>query len=316
VNRWQMDIFRSANIVELRPGRRVRVFHHIAASGGSAAKAAILFCHGSMASMLQYRANIEYAMNRGDLDILAYDWLGCGGSEKPRDWDAYSTSELLLDLEAAYCHLLRAGPKGIPSILVGHSFGTSLVTQFDAELRAAAAADIFESSDSALLPPPAALCLISPSDGENLGAALAVFRLPEFALRALQPSMNDSFATAALHPSTSESIRREMMSISEANEMHVCKAFYRQISWRDSEVAKAAGPALCISGDADGLISVDDARKAAMQLGQAAFHVIGPASHQVMAEQAEATNSLLAKLIDNVIAGEDALHGLDRLPDS
>merc|ERR1740117_677952 len=107
----------------------------------------MLFCHGSMASMIQYRANIEYSMSRGDLDVLAYDWLGCGGSEKPRDWDAYSTPNLLEDLEAAYCRLIKDLPKGTPAIVVGHSFGTSLVTQFAAESRSAVAADIFESTD-------------------------------------------------------------------------------------------------------------------------------------------------------------------------
>jgi len=305
-----MDVFRTAEIIELRPGRRVRLLQHKA----SDAKASLLFCHGSMASMLQYRANIEYAMSRGDVNILAYDWLGCGGSEKPRDWDAYSTPNLLLDLEAAYCRLIKDAPLGTPCIVISHSFGTSLATQFDAETRSAIAADIFESSlGSALLPPPTALCLMAPSDGECFGSEMSVFMLPEFALRGLQPSMTASFAKAALHPDASEAVRKETLSISEANEMHVCKAFYRQWSWRDPVTAKCAGPALCIHGDSDGLIPVENARKAASQLGQSAFHVIASASHQVMSEQPEATNALLGTLIENVTSGRDALHGLQQL---
>lgn len=307
------DIFATAGMVELRPGRQVRLFHHKAAGD---VKACMLFCHGSMASMIQYRSNIEYAMSRGDLDVLAYDWLGCGGSEKPRDWDAYSTPNLLEDLEAAYCRLIKDLPKGTPAIVVGHSFGTSLVTQFAAESRSAVAADIFESTDeggSALLPPPTALCLMAPCFGESGDAALAVFRLPEFALVALQPSMTAAFAKGALHPDTSEAVRRETLAVSEANEMHVCKAFYRQLCWREEEAAKCSGPALCISGDSDGLVSVESARKAAGQHEEVAFHVIAAASHQVMAEQPAATNALLATLIDNVIARRDPLQSLDRL---
>lgn len=308
-----MDVFQTAEIVELRPGRRVRLWHHKA---GGTASARLLFCHGSMASMLQYRACIEYVRSRGDCDILAYDWLGCGGSEKPRDWDAYSTPNLVIDLEAAYCRLLKGGCKNTPSILVGHSFGASLVTQFDAETRSAIANDIFEctdSNDSALLPAPAALCLISAGDGEGLGGGLAVFYLPEFGLRMLQPTMNTAFVKASLHPATHETVQREALSISEANEMHVCKAFYRQIQWRDPGTAQCAGPALCIHGGNDGVIPLEQGRKAASQYGQAAFHVIDQASHQVMEEQPEATVALLGRLIDNVIAGGDLLQGLDKL---
>lgn len=309
-----MSFFCTAEVLELRPGRRLNVWQHKAHSD---AKANLLFCHGSMASMVQYRQNIEYAISRGDLNILAYDWLGCGGSEKPEDWDAYSTPELLLDLEAAYCRLIKDAPNSTPTVVVGHSYGTSLVTQFDAEARSAVAADIFESTpgsnDSSLLPPPAALCLLSTSDGTCFGNDMAVFMLPEFVLCALQPKMTAAFAKAALHPATSEEIRREAIAVSEKNEMRVCKAFYRQCSWRDPEAAQCAGPALCVHGDADGLIPLENARAAAAQHAQAAFHVVGPASHQVMSEQPEATNALLGTLLDNVISGQDALQGLDRL---
>jgi pimeloyl-ACP methyl ester carboxylesterase len=308
-----MDVFDGAEVVELRPGRYIRVLH-LKAEGTATAR--LLFCHGSMASMVQYRSCIEYVRNRGDCDILAYDWLGCGGSEKPRDWESYSTPELLLDLEAAYCYLLKGGCRATPTILVGHSFGASLVTQLDAEVRSALANDIFECSDgndSALLPAPAALCCISTSDGEGLGGQLAVFYLPEFGLKMLQPSMTSAFAKMALHPTTDERVQREALATSEANEMHVCKAFYRQIQWREPETAKCAGPALCLHGDSDGVIPMEQGRRAASQFDQAAFHVIHKASHQVMEEQPEATVALLGRLVDNVIAGGDVLEGFDKL---
>lgn len=308
-----MDVFQAAEVVELRPGRRVLLLHHKA---NGTASARLLFCHGSMASMRQYRACIEYARGRGDCDILAYDWLGCGGSEKPRDWDAYSTPNLLLDLEAAYCRLLKDGSRSTPSILVGHSFGASLVTQLDAETRSALANDIFEcsdSNDSALLPAPSALCLMSTGDGEGLGGGLAMFYLPEFGLRMLQPTMTSAFAKSALHPGTKETVQRESLAVSEANEMHVCKAFYRQIQWRDPAAAKGAGPALCIHGDSDGVIPLEQGRRVASQFDQAAFHVVERASHQVMEEQPEATVDLLGRLIDNVIAGGDFLQGFDKI---
>eukprot|EP00931_Biecheleriopsis_adriatica_P012500 TRINITY_DN113660_c0_g1_i1.p1 TRINITY_DN113660_c0_g1~~TRINITY_DN113660_c0_g1_i1.p1 ORF type:complete len:319 (+),score=44.24 TRINITY_DN113660_c0_g1_i1:33-959(+) len=302
-----MDIFQSAEVgVELRPGRHVRLLHHRADN----AKAKVLFCHGSMASMLQYRSNIEYVINRGDCDVLAYDWLGCGGSAKPRDWNAYSTPNLLKDLEAAYSRMLAEGSKGAPAILIGHSFGTSLVVELDAVLRANASRTLEETP----LQPPEALFLIATCDGRSLkNAAANLFRLPEFALRWLQPTMTAGFAQMALHPDTSQAIREEAVSISEANEMHVCKAFYRQLSWCTAETASAAGPALCIHGDGDGLIPVENGRLGAAQLRRAAFHVLGPASHQVMSEKPQETNALLGTLINNVNAGCDVLQGFDLL---
>eukprot|EP00421_Protoceratium_reticulatum_P038281 CAMPEP_0168468016 /NCGR_PEP_ID=MMETSP0228-20121227/57486_1 /TAXON_ID=133427 /ORGANISM="Protoceratium reticulatum, Strain CCCM 535 (=CCMP 1889)" /LENGTH=152 /DNA_ID=CAMNT_0008483755 /DNA_START=97 /DNA_END=551 /DNA_ORIENTATION=- len=149
-----------------------------------------------MASMLQYRAMVEHAIGRQDLDVLAYDWLGCGASARPRDGAAYATPALLADLEAAYRRLL--GPEGdssqVPTVFVGHSFGTSLVTQLSADLHNAAAAS------APGLRPPAALFLLAASDGAGTRGKTAIFHLPEFALDRLQPALTAGFVKMALHP--------------------------------------------------------------------------------------------------------------------
>eukprot|EP00427_Karlodinium_veneficum_P004857 CAMPEP_0169161516 /NCGR_PEP_ID=MMETSP1015-20121227/57089_1 /TAXON_ID=342587 /ORGANISM="Karlodinium micrum, Strain CCMP2283" /LENGTH=248 /DNA_ID=CAMNT_0009233383 /DNA_START=69 /DNA_END=812 /DNA_ORIENTATION=- len=241
-------------------------------------------------------ANTEHVLNMPEVEAIVILLLTTG-------WVAVVRKSRGIGMPIQLPICFKDGSRSTPSILVGHSFGASLVTQLDAETRSALANDIFEcsdSNDSALLPAPSALCLMSTGDGEGLGGGLAVFYLPEFGLRMLQPTMTSAFAKSALHPGTKETVQRESLAVSEANEMHVCKAFYRQIQWRDPAAAKGAGPALCIHGDSDGVIPLEQGRRVASQFDQAAFHVVERASHQVMEEQPEATVDLLGRLIDNV----------------
>jgi len=300
--------------VELRPGRWVRLFHHRAPGAGPPA-ARVLLCHGSMASMAQYRSIVEGLLPRRDLDVLAYDWLGCGASSKPADWDAYSTPNLLADLEAAYCRLVgpedsvKEGPSlGVPTVFVGHSFGTSLVTQFAAELASKASG---AAAAAGALPPPAALCLMSPSDGASAKGKTGIFHLPEFCLNWLQPTMTAAFTKMAYHPETDPEVVAEGRAISASNKMYVCKAFYRQMTWCPPESAALAGPALVIHGEEDGVVPAEEGRRVADSFGdQAVFRTVPKASHQLMMERPAETLALLEALIDNVAAGREALSGL------
>lgn len=60
-----------------------------------------LLVHGSAASLTQYLP-LAAALKKAGHGFLCYDWLGCGGSEKPDDWKAYAFHELYLDLKAIY----------------------------------------------------------------------------------------------------------------------------------------------------------------------------------------------------------------------
>lgn len=295
--------FAAAAPVELRPGRRVHLLHRRAPAGPVAR---VLLCHGSMASMAQYRAVIEGLLRRHDLDVLAYDWLGCGASSKPREWEAYSTPNMLADLEAAYQMLL--GPEGAstsaPSVLVGHSFGASLAVQLAADLASTAA------GAAGALPPPAALCLMAPGDGASAAGKTGIFYLPEVCLSLLQPVMTASFTRMAFHPETNDDVIEEGRAISAANEMHVCKAFYRQMAWCPPTVAAAAAPALVLHGEHDGVVPAEEGRRVADSFqGNAVFRTLARASHQLMMERPMETCDLLETLINNVTAGHGALKG-------
>ena len=50
---------------------------------------------------VQYAAQIGPLHNAG-FATAAYDYLGCGRSEKPNQYDAYAASELYADLQAFF----------------------------------------------------------------------------------------------------------------------------------------------------------------------------------------------------------------------
>jgi len=69
--------------------------------------------------MRQYAPLIRRLEDFGH-DVVAYDCLGCGSSDKPLDWYAYSTQAHRDDLLAIWREHAHQR-----TILVGHSYGTS-----------------------------------------------------------------------------------------------------------------------------------------------------------------------------------------------
>lgn len=96
-------------------GRRIHVFHR---DGGSPA---LLLLHGFPSSSYDWRALLDL---EGDRAILAFDFLGFGLSDKPRDhlytlgWQADLTEDLV-----------RRHLAGRPVFLVAHDMGTSVATE-------------------------------------------------------------------------------------------------------------------------------------------------------------------------------------------
>ena len=77
------------DMVEVRPGRTLAVHARLRAD----ADKIVFFVHGSCASMLQWRAQIE-ALADGGHSVVAFDCFGCGRSPKPSVWAAYSFANL------------------------------------------------------------------------------------------------------------------------------------------------------------------------------------------------------------------------------
>ncbi|KAG8468096.1 hypothetical protein KFE25_007148 [Diacronema lutheri] len=245
--------------------------------------------------MGQFDAQVDALAQRQDTSLLAWDWLGCGASEKPREWSAYSPPELLADVEAALA-LLCADGGDAPVLIVAHSYGCSLVVEL---LRARPALQ------------PAALVLMSTSDGREVLAQLGIFALPVLALRALQPALTVAFCRGAFHPRTDAAIVARGRAVSAANDMWVCRALYRQMRWATPNAASAVRcPVLAVHGDDDQVISAASGRAWLARFGGAsAFVGVETASHMCMMEQPAAVSALLRRLADNLVARRAPLAG-------
>jgi len=157
-------------LVEVRPGRSLAVHARLR----PAAAQTLVFVHGSAASMLQWREQIEHFAESHT--VVAFDAYGCGRSPKPQQWAAYSFAALAADLAAV---VERYSAPGSQTVLVAHSAGCSLSI-------AAACASLKE--DGAVGSRVGGLCLLG--GYVDAPAAHPVFYLPVTLLRLIQPVLS------------------------------------------------------------------------------------------------------------------------------
>ena len=275
------------SLIEVRPRRTVAVFTRLNPS----ATTRIFFVHGSCASMIQFQACIEHFAS--SCEIVAYDFYGCGRSPKPRDWDAYSFEALKADLVAIMQHYSSSSDKR--NIIVAHSAGCALSL--------AAAAD----AEPAL--PLHGLCLMGGFADRR--PTHPVFYLPVKVLEYLQPTLSAGFADRALHAKTRKgetAAHRTLLELSAevsgGNEMHMCKAYYRQMSAPPAEAIRRLGatrlPIMLMAGEADLLVPLASTSALNVLLPTAEMRVVPQTSHQMMQENPEAVCTNVTDLIDRV----------------
>jgi pimeloyl-ACP methyl ester carboxylesterase len=246
--------------------------------------ATLFFIHGSMASLSQFRFQIEFFSSKFK-KIVAYDYFGCGKSPKlPDSWESYSTEEHMKDLIFLFdLHKTTA------NFLIGHSYGTNQVVRLALEPK-------FHKYIFGVV-------MISYAIIKDGGHPL--FFLPEFILNWIQPKLSQGFLNMALHPLTRDKktpahviLMQECIARSNSNSMHVAKSFYRQMKSVKEEDVRNNFPSntqiLLLCGDSDPLTPIEMARTFASWItngeSRIRLEVIGPAAHQVMEEQPEETN--------------------------
>mmetsp|Transcript_16313 Transcript_16313/g.39410 ORF Transcript_16313/g.39410 Transcript_16313/m.39410 type:complete len:343 (-) Transcript_16313:551-1579(-) len=287
---------------EIRPGRSVNVLHlPFSPTGGSADDLTIFFAHGSMANMQQFETQILHF--RGRCHVVAYDAFGCGRSPKPRDFSAYSFQEMMADMETIF-----AKYKTRRNIVVGHSFGTSLLFNLGARLGTAGGVDGIVAIAPAFAP-----------DHFPQGP-VKLFKAPLLVLELMSLSglLRNGYAARALHPETVEcktDTHKRLMKRLEAsagsNPMHICQAFYQQIQWADPDViAKVPSEVSIIVGEADKLTPAPWAAALHELLQESnsqrttELHVIPTTSHQVMQEKPEEVAGLIESFVRNRVGVE------------
>mmetsp|Transcript_12317 Transcript_12317/g.18671 ORF Transcript_12317/g.18671 Transcript_12317/m.18671 type:complete len:289 (-) Transcript_12317:200-1066(-) len=244
----------------------------------------LFFVHGSMASFVQF-IDIITAF-QSDYNIVAYDYYGCGGSDKPVGWEEYSPDEHLTDL---VCIVEKY--KTAKNYFISHSFGTSQSIRLYSRLRSMQA-----------------LCI----DGIVLmgttldipGGKAGLFMLPVFVLNWMQPYLSAKFIDMAFHENTPASVKDLAKMQSNMNEMHVCQAFYRQFKWCSmKEVEDIQCPVLVLQGEGDRITPVEGARELYQVLQacnqcECSMEVLPNCGHQMMQEDAAAVISRISSFLE------------------
>lgn len=81
--------------------------------------------------MQQYEESLAHYSAAG-YRVVAYDWLGCGGSEKPSGWSEHHIDRHLEDLIALYKQSVNLA-EGERCVVIGHSAGTTLALRLAGE---------------------------------------------------------------------------------------------------------------------------------------------------------------------------------------
>ena len=196
-------------ICQIRPGRTIAVHHHRPPTK-AVLRARLFFVHGSCGSMLQYEQLIAHFAAAGH-EIVAFDFVGCGRSPKPRSWYAYSFEALQADTAAVVAKYSGGSSSAAKNILVCHSAGCLL------GLGILAAADV-HAVHGLVLMAPAYVAAYKP---------LPLFYLPARVLGWIQLQLDSAFEALALHEKTTDAAiatdaRKAVLAL--AREVHLSNA--------------------------------------------------------------------------------------------
>ena len=277
-------------LIEIRPGRKINIFTMIDKN----IDLTIFFYHGSMATLKQFSSIISLIKEKLPANIIAYDALGCGKSERPNNYSAYSTEELLLD--AIEVFKLFSTNK---SILIGHSFGTSILAKLCYNF------DLQNSISGLIL---LGTAWKVPDGGHP------IFALPEFILECIRPQLNYEFSKLAYSPETSEESKILFNSLKPENDMHVVRSFYQQLKWAtESEWCSIKNfPVLIIQGKDDNITTMENALKLYEEIFnsndrnincvRSSFKSLEAAGHMLMLEKSNIVSDYIVEFVKEKIS--------------
>jgi pimeloyl-ACP methyl ester carboxylesterase len=285
----------------------------------------IFFYHGAMGSWRQFEDLI--ANYRGRYNIVAYDALGCGDSEKPADpllWPIYKSNYTMEELaqDAVEVFAVFANEK---NILIGHSFGTAIIARVinsvNESLKTAntirprsLSTELDSLSPRAVAPHPRIVGSVLL--GTHMAMPLTrhpIFFLPVFVLDSIQSILSDQFVELAFSRKTSVELKEKCKKLSQGNKMHVAKAFYSQFTWAsESDWTAVAQYPVCICQGQDDMLTPLDGSQALFQFivkhapkdedtgkTKNLYEVICDAGHQVMQEKPEQLIKVIEKFLSD-----------------
>ena len=288
----------SINLIEIRKDRwiNIQIYEcHSISQNNISEITSIFLIHGSMASKSQFDDTVEHLKTK-TCRIITYDFLGCGQSAKPYDsWfgdSNYNTDNLFLDALEIFKRY-----KSMHNILIGHSFGTTLVARI---IHRYASANLTTELHVD------GIILLGTTDSLPKGGR-PIFILPVFILEILHPMLSAGFADRALSPSIDPKLKVKILSVSGQNSMHVVRSYYRNFEWASPEIWQALAnynrPILQVHGIDDKLLTHENSKimfeKYFQNVPKSQFVTIEHAAHQLMQEKPAELNSMIESFINN-----------------
>mmetsp|Transcript_54900 Transcript_54900/g.146596 ORF Transcript_54900/g.146596 Transcript_54900/m.146596 type:complete len:314 (-) Transcript_54900:334-1275(-) len=282
-------LLKEAGLVEIRPGRKLRVLHQRPKHPDLPAPC-VLFVHGSAASMTHMLPTADTLFQQDNYGIVLYDWFGCGESTKPRKWSAYHPDELQADLMEVWRRYFcegrgKMGTTG-PCFIVAHSFGAHFTMRLALQLQ----------EDPELRKPDGVILL---SAARKFPEGHPLFLLPSSALWCLQPMLSKALMPTAFTSEADPELLKEMRASSGRNDMYMCKAYYRQIKNLPEEVLRRVPTrALVVHGILDGIVSAEEAEALASALpGSGEVLTLQDLSHNFMLERPDLVVNLVRDFV-------------------
>jgi abhydrolase domain-containing protein 8 len=259
-------------LVRMRGERSLNVF--VAEPPGAAdAVSTVFLVHGGGGRAEQWRL-VWPGLARAGYRVVAFDALGHGSSPAPRQWSAYAGREWVADLRAL---VERHGTS--QNVLVGHSYGTSIVL-------GALARGLVGIERAVLLAPPAPGPVRRPP---------WITYLPVPVLERMRPKLSAGFRAAAWGPGAEPALVDEETALSDRNSLYAFKAMWRQwLPVEPAELHAVTLPVQVLAGEADRLTPPEGARRLAEALPQARLAVLPGVGHQL---PLEAPDSVLEAIL-------------------
>ena len=182
-------------LVEMGNTHRLNVLH---SPCSTASDTTLFFTHGSMGSLTQF--NDLIAAFTGRVNIVAFDTMGCGDSEKPNVHTVYSTDSLTSNLIEIFDKYSTKN-----NILVGHSYGTAQVARLCSHVKMRQLDSLHQKSDVTI----SGVVLLGTVDTLPKGgcSAFSIFSLPLCVLNPMQGWMTKSYVNMAFSTHSSTALK-------------------------------------------------------------------------------------------------------------
>lgn len=260
--------------IEIRPGRFIHlVTHHHASSDTT-----IFLIHGLGGRGNQWRDQINFLKRH--YTLVVPDLLGHGKSDAPtpvRDINPYAFPELDLDMHAIFNRYSSAN-----NIIVGHSYGGALASSLT-----------LDHQDKIRQ-----LALIAPLPCTANANIPFMYQLPVFMMEVFRPLMERNFQRLAFASNADPRLIATELKAGKSNQMYVIKAMVNGMKAIPSiDLSMLHTPTLMLSGEQDGVVSVEAQKNFYRGLPHHQFQDISNASHMVLLEQAQQINQFIGNFL-------------------